>query len=188
MSFFKNLFGRTTPETFWAWFLANSEQLAAVTSGSELRSMRIGAKFRRAFPDLSITVEGVAKEFIIGANGKLDNIEKVEATAATAPEIPGWKVIAFRPRRPELVAGTDIVYFSSSQNGRSLDLIIYIDGLTPENTKELTYIGSFLLEASIGECDLLTKIGNVDFQPLVLADGTQRRLAELAEVVDAWQV
>src|SRR5882724_2507163 len=97
-------------QQFWNWFRDNGERLRSLMySGDEEARDAAVAELRQAgeaaAPNLVLEVARAASpgephSRVVSADGHADRADAVKDFAATAPELPGWKVIAFRPRMP----------------------------------------------------------------------------------------
>ena len=189
------MFKSQSSETrFWEWFQRNANQLKSVRTGREPILAELHGKLKRVHKDLVFEIgtnESGIHEFIVSADGIKSTVPHVEKLVASSPEIPGWRIIQFRPRKhgmEVLIQGRkvseDTIFFNSQQNGEKLDLWLYLDGLNNTNARELMGACFIFLDATVGEYDVMTKIGNIEFLPLIEADGRQRPLKDLASIVD----
>ncbi len=189
------MFARLTPEQkFWTWFTKNLPQLETVQTGREPILAELNTQLKRVHKDLVFEMglgEKGQREFIVSANGIKSTVPHVERLAGSAPPISGWRVIQFRPRKDgvDLVLNDkkfskDSIFYTAQEVNSVLNLWLYIDGLTSANTRE--YMGAcfIFLDTVIGEYDVMTRIGQIEFLPLIEADGRQRPLRELANAVD----
>jgi hypothetical protein len=190
-----DMFARQTPEgRFWSWFAANADEIGTITSGDNPLVEKLSDEVKRVHQDLVFEV-GKAKdgthEIIISADGIKAVIPHVETLVSTAPQIRGWRALAFRPRMEGVQLefngmrlSQESIYFTAEPSGDKLDLILYLDGLTQTNARQLMHACFLMLDAAIGEYDVMTRIDGIDFAPLIEADGKQRPLTELPRVVD----
>ena len=89
---------------FWQWFVQNSASIAKIRTAREPIAMSLGAQLRAI--DKHLTFElgppGPVREFIISADGVREAFPSVVRLVAAARAPKGWKVIAFRQRKPGL--------------------------------------------------------------------------------------
>jgi hypothetical protein len=155
---------------FWNWFVENE----AVYSNMDYNVARIqdfGVKLRTI--DKGICFEfGHATgkegnyELFISAGGRKKNIPIVEAIVLGAPEIEGWDIVAYKqPKSPEyyvvedgLRLSSEDVKFKRFKNGDKYDITLFINGYDKSNPTYWNVI-FHLLDAQIGEYDVMTKIG-----------------------------
>lgn len=182
---------------FWKWVGAHVSELKSVKTGQEPVMNELTEELSKAAPGLT-TELGVGTEpfeFIVSADGRIENFDAVKRLVGNAPAIPGVKVIAFRPRKKidgfEMrmgdlsIAAANVKYVSSKdpKPGR-VTLDLYVDGMTEENRKSVERAGFVLLDSSIGEFDMETKIGGIEFHPAPAPEGA-KALADLAAEIDA---
>ena len=189
------MFNTQSPEAkFWDWFQRHSGELQQVRTGREPVLAELYAKLKRVHKDLVFEIgrnESGANEFIVSADGISETIPHVEKLVASAPEVAGWKVIQFRPRKDGMDLmihnqkfSKDSVFYTSRPDKHKLNLWIYIDGLNPTNKREFIGACFILMDTVIGEYDVMTRIGHIEFLPLIDADGSQQPLRNLALEVD----
>src|SRR5690349_9585027 len=86
---------------FWKWVAANVDGLKAVKTGREPVTEQLSQHLESIAPGLVFEL-GVGREefeLIISADGKKDLFPVVKRLVSAAPQLPGTKVIAFRPRK-----------------------------------------------------------------------------------------
>jgi len=149
-------------------------------------------------PDLVFEFSSVSegrREFIVSAGGIKSAFPEVTALVRAAPALPRWQVIAFRQRQdvPEIRCGDkalnrDEVFFDYVPTGDKIDLLLFIPGLADSSQEALTglkTIGYLLLDTTVGEYDVETKIAGI--RMLDASEFPERRkipLRELPSVVD----
>lgn len=187
----------TTDAAFWDWVRAHTEELKEIRTGQEPIADALSAELQKAAPGLVFEL-GVGTdpfEFIISADGIEGRFADVKRLTAAAGQVPGMKVIAFRPRKH--VAGFEMqlgalklaaadVKFTAAPDERpgKLALVLYVDGFTPATSQAIEKAGYVLLDAAIGEYDMETKIGTIDFKAPPAPEAA-KPLPELPSVVDA---
>ncbi len=189
----------TQQQDFWAWFQANRDFLtqyaantAAVTGavGNRLQNVDRGLTF-----EMGRAPDGVY-EFIVSADGIRDVFPEVRRLVKAAPEIENWRIIAFRPRRPDALelnleyAGIEVsggdLWYSLAAEGGQLALTLFVKSLTRSNHDVMADAGFIMLDQVLGEYDTATKLRFIDFAPLPPdpeAAGL-KPLGDLAEEVD----
>jgi hypothetical protein len=86
---------------FWKWFVAHKDAVATIRHANEPIANELAVELRKVHPRLVFEMGlGTPKELIISASGERDGFPAVKRLVAAAPAIPGWVVIAFRPRKP----------------------------------------------------------------------------------------
>ena len=185
---------------FWSWFAAEEPRLASALAADPEKVMdEIQQHLSAQEPGLIVELQVMPKPgrphgLVISAGGDLKLFPKVKQLVSGAPTLGKFEVITFRPRHdPELelsiggkkVGPSDFTFRETGRQAGKLDLEIAIEGLTPENHDELVRAAFLLLDATVGEYDAETKIGNIDFAPATDAGlAPHRPLAELAPLVD----
>jgi hypothetical protein len=181
---------------FWEWFVKNEADIRAVKTGQEKIMDTLGRRIRAQGPglqfEMSTQKEG-DREFIVSAGGIRDVIPDVEALVREAPPIPGWKVIAFRQRHPGFTLtlgsthfGPEDIWFSATTHSEHVDLDLYIKGYNGNN-KMAMQAAFLMLDATLGEYDVMTKVGQIDFHHLPDDPAAQglKPSNELAAIIDA---
>jgi len=163
---------------FWDWLAANTDRIQ-----SELRQNpqgigeEIGKAFRRDFPELHWEItpsEATAWLFCISADGDREKFPRVQRAVSAAPDIPSWKVQAFRPRGSmdgelqfgDQKLGVDDIWCSAEPSGDGVRLTLWIRGLSPLTDPILSRAALILLDNAIGEYDAVMKISWLSREPL----------------------
>ncbi|MFZ5440586.1 MAG: hypothetical protein ACOZQL_11295 [Myxococcota bacterium] len=186
---------------FWAWVRAHLAELQQVKTGREPVTAELTAQLEKIEPGLVFEL-GVGHEpfeFIISADGSVERFATVKRLVAAAGELPGTKVIAFRPRKDidgfSMTLGTQKLGGSSlwftAQKDQKPGLIavtVYVEGMTGELPEPVRNAAFMLLEAAVGEFDLETKIGAIDIVAAPEKPAPPlRKLKELPAVIDGWK-
>jgi hypothetical protein len=162
---------------FWQWF---EENLHLIGQGDEYAEEMLDAIEERLegyHEGLSFELgrpEGGIRDFIISAEGVRDNIAAVAALVKAAPRLPGWRVIAFRPRVGTTwtiefngqVLAPGMIWYKLDPADEPPSLVLYIEGLTESNEENMTAASFILLDNAIGEFDVMTKLGFIERKPL----------------------
>jgi hypothetical protein len=184
-------------ERFWQWFQSNSARLFDFEADREA-----------VFADLSAALRAVDKglvfefgpperprEFVVSADGILDRFPIVTSLVDAAPQMPDWNIIAFRqPGKSALEItfgdqhlGPDDLWFRASQSEVRTDLELCIRGLTEANHEVLAGAAFILLDNALGEFDVATRVGAIEWRCLPddpAGDGLLP-LSDLSEVLSA---
>lgn len=160
---------------FWKWVGGHVSELRAVKTGEEPVVNELSAELDKAAPGLVFEL-GVGSdpfEFIISADGAKERFDAVKRLAGKAPTIPGLKVIAFRPRKEidgfemhlgELkLAAAEVKYLSGVEKDGKLSIDLYIEGYDATTEDAVKRAGFVLLDSAIGEFDMETRIGGIEF-------------------------
>jgi hypothetical protein len=198
-----------TPEqvAFWLWFHGNGDRVyRAMIEGDDDRE----SASDEAHEQLSRVHQGLVfvfgrphgdddREFVISADGKPELVDAVKSLLAAAPPLPGWRIVGFRPRSPnvgdfalqihdEKITPED-VWFSANEGDGGLALTLHVRGLNDDNRGVRGLGAVLLMDHALGEHDALTMIGSLEDAPLpeAPAEAGLRPLVELPAVVDAFR-
>jgi hypothetical protein len=183
--------------SFWRWFSRNAARIAMAPPREVLASEEVHRELRRVDADLDFDLPGGLvggdRQFVVTAAGKLEAFPAVERLVAAAPPIPGWRILAFQrraPRSDRLVITSrsytldlDRVLYASRPEGDRLAITLYLAGYE-RRTNELPAAALILLERLLGEVDLATQIGTIDFEPAAEAPPEARPLRLLPGEID----
>jgi len=176
----KNLFKKKlTEKEFWTWFEKNSEDYFQLDENNyDILFNKLGLQLSKYHKDLTfefgVEINQGKREFIISADGLVSAFPAVMKLVEEAPSLEKFKVVAFRQRQhdeqeihfEDIVLDTRDVFFKYKKDKEMdcLDIVIYIKGYTEENDQ---FIGAafIMLDSLIGEYDVGTKLGEIDFAP-----------------------
>ena len=165
---------RSKEQAFWKWFEKEEEQLFNFEQDPDRVFSRLGVALANVAPELTFEFgpsrEGV-REFIVSAGGIKAAFPAVEALVAAAPALPRWSFVKFRPRRSPIMelsyggktVDPESVQFSLLTNGRELGLYLFFDGYDEKEKAVWGQIGYLLLDEALGEYDVETKVGLIEF-------------------------
>ncbi|MCX6344784.1 MAG: hypothetical protein NT018_06895 [Armatimonadetes bacterium] len=181
---------------FWDWFGKNTNRLAAVKTCHERVCDELAVQMHKINKHLTFVfgpVKDGRREFIVSADGILSAFPAVKNLVAAAPDIPGWRIIAFR--QPDSISaririddhelGSEDIWFTASPNGDKFDIHLLIKGAT-EDDNALMQLAFIVLDHTLGEYCVETKLGRIGLGPLPddpAASGL-KPLLELADVVN----
>jgi hypothetical protein len=190
---------------FWQWFRANDDRLKAAMYGEDADAREAAsAELREAVntvaPELILEFgqggEGEPDQLVVSADGRPERVDAVKDFVASAPAIPGWEVVAFRPRmeiggeveiviQGERIAPAD-VWFSIEDDGGGLGLKLYVRDLTDKNSKMRGLGATLLAEHAMGERDAVTLLNSLQIEPLPNDPTTEglQPFSELVAVID----
>lgn len=188
---------REAHKAFWQWFLANRDTIYE-RHHEDAYCLEINRQVHRAERVLwEILPEANGQRGIrFSAGGVVHVMDAVLRLAASAPEIPGWRVLTFRPASEDTEFGVDASglfpglpvrrmevpssLFVWRPNGEGIDIAVFVKDVTRENAG--AHLGVFLqlLDRLIGEYSAMTLIKSVGMNPLDAAPPEARPLRELA--------
>lgn len=188
MGILSRLFGGSSEERcrrFWEWFSANHHRLpnpqAEEMSYEELARSSVlaelGNQLHRVDSGLTFEmgpVTGEGRSLCISAEGIRQHFPAVQAVVAAAPAIPGWKIVAFRQpvgtdlqlQMGDTKLGGDDLWFAARPAGDRLDLTLFVRGLTAQNRDALMHGTFLLLDAALGEYQVGTYVGGIEWEAL----------------------
>jgi hypothetical protein len=163
-------------DEFWDWFLAHRSDFDTLkdpnmpfwnAAVAQLKSLDGHLWF-----ELSSNVDGT-REFIITAEGHHEAFPIVEAIAAQAPKVQGWKFIALKPPMGfEFVTNYEGIPFDPNvmwflplkrgSNRHDLGLRIGVPNLSPANKRQAENAVLIILDTALGERVAALDIGYVE--------------------------
>ncbi len=164
---------------FWDWFKNFAQGIKSINKqNADLVLDRVLEELQRVRVGLAIEItngnNSPIKNLIISANGDINKFDYVEEIVKKAPEIEGWKIVAFRQRAKDPDLSIDIpelikfevgkMYFMPLGDRQHLDLIIFVPGIKGKPKEMIAYYGLILIDYLIGEYDSITKVRYYDFQ------------------------
>jgi hypothetical protein len=135
-------------------------------------------------------------EFIVSADGIRAMFPEVVALTTAAPAVSGWRVIAFRPRKKNglrssvsfqgMELSATALWYRSDVQEEKVDLTLCVEGQDSDGAHALLGPIFLLLDANLGEYDVATRIGAIEFEdcPAEPATAGLSPLSELAGEVD----
>jgi hemoglobin-like flavoprotein len=165
---------RTKEQLFWDWFRKEEEALFSFEKDQERVYGALTFALAKVSPELTFEigpdVDGV-REFVISAGGIRAAFPAVETLALVAPSLPRWRIVEFRQRRDPLMplefGGKTVdpssVQFSLLTNGEELGLYLFFDGYEEKEKAVWGQIGYLFLDQALGEYDVETKVGLIEF-------------------------
>jgi hypothetical protein len=189
--------GKADPiEKFWSWFKDNEKRLRKFEEDPDIYLSEILAQSRKVQDGLVIELEPSKNGVIsmtVSADGNRDLFEIVKIVVARSPKVAGWQIFAFRQRvQPEKIKDLKLTVgdhdldpgqmkFFPIVDGDSLDLIIYVKGVTDDNYIKVAYAGLLLLDNILGEYDCVMKVRSFDFHDM---PAKKEELEKLQSLVD----
>jgi hypothetical protein len=184
-----------TPEAkFWNWFSKNSKKLRQLEGMEILDAVSTELyKYDESLCALIGYGEREIFELIISANGRASSVDSVERLCDSAPEIPGWKIIRFRPRFESGSHGiesegvkidTDGIQFVAYHDETKIGVEIYAHWRKPEDGDRTDALTFLMLDHTIGEYEVMCGIGFIEVHPLENAPENARPWNEFAEMFD----
>lgn len=182
---------------FWTWFQQHQNRLRQFESDPGKYLQEIHAQVKKIGDGLTIELEPPQNGVInltFSADGDQNLFPLVRSIVDKAPPIKGWHFIAFRQRidlsqarSMQLKVGTltldpQSMKFFPVITGDTLDIIIYVKGLTQANYADVAYHGLLLLDNLLGEYDCVMKVRSYDFHPMPVKKEELDPLQPLLEI------
>jgi len=184
-------------EDFWNWFSSNQERIYKFENNQEeifdeLQGKLIEIDSNLVFEFSKIRKDGT-REFIVSADGIIASFPAVIKLVEKAPKFKKWEIKAFRQRNKgddlqivyddSLKVAYDDIYFRYKKNLDKLDVELNIRNYRESaSMNNAVYI---LLDGLIGEYDMETKIGGIEWRKL---DETKKdslyKIIQLPKMID----
>lgn len=184
-------------DNFWSWFTQHEEELFNFDPTEEAKRDsifdEISAELAKVHKDLSFEFgpRVPTREFVVSASGLERAFPAVVALVRNAPPLTRWKIIAFRPRRPvNIVEIADKrvdprdVQFTLLDNGKKAGINLFIPCFR-EGDLALKQIGYLMLDETLGEFDVVTRLGLIQMlSPETCTKGDRYVLTKLPKLFD----
>ena len=166
--------GDSKEHVFWHWFVNHEDALFTIDAKQRDILDILAEQLEKVDPDLTFEIgsnAGGQREFVITAGGLKRAFSAVEALAVAAPVLPRWKVTKFRPRRSPMTtihfAGKTIspneVETTLLSNGSEIGVYLFFKEYAEGERKIWGQIAYLLLDEALGEYDVETKVGLIDY-------------------------
>jgi hypothetical protein len=180
-----SLRGFSNPKVeFWKWFVANSDRLLSAPVGPGPEFHELAKRLRKVDPELTFELGGAPdqpRQLVISADGLRSAFQSVEELVDMAPNVPGWRIVRFKPREPTYadlsismngieVGPKQIRYVlleGWDRSGREFQLGVdlFIDGCVSEDQEEFVAAAFILLDGALGEYDVAMRMGRMRVFP-----------------------
>ena len=192
------IFQRDTTKRFWKWFVKNKQKLEQFISTKDRTDYRIfnelSDQIKRVNSDLiaELTMKEDSFVLVISCDGIYAGIEHVQRLAANAPNINNWTIRKFRhPMDPKILnyQGLELeldnlfVDFELDMKREKVDITYYIPNFDDED-KRYKSLGFLFLDLVIGEFNMMTRVGCVDFEEMNRQEPHFIGLVELRTVIE----
>ena len=174
-SLFSSCAKKSPESTFWAWFEKNQDMLFHFERDQEPTFNKLNTAMSKVHPDLTFEFgpdRDGKREFVISADGLKDAFPAVESLYASAPSLPQWTFIKFRPRRSAMtiqmgdvkIEPTD-VEVAVEADGDKAGFTVFVKGYDESRSQQFKHAAFIILDQSIGEYDMETKVGFIEVKP-----------------------
>jgi hypothetical protein len=168
-----NLF-KSKEKKFWDWFQKNEEFILSWKTNQESVFNILNQKLQEVSKGLTFEfgpIVGGKQELVISADGISSLIPSVKSLANEAPRLEKWIITAFRQPiglahslviNNIIVSADDINFSFEGEKDGKIDLIFFVRS---DAKNQDIYVGAIfmMLDSIIGEYNVMTKIGNIDF-------------------------
>lgn len=187
---------KSAESRFWEWFQQNDHRLFDFERNQESLIEEIVRELHRIHRSLSFEISSVQhgkRQFIVSADGKRDAFPAVVKLADASPDLARWEVIKFRPRRSEpciigigdMTISSDTVQFTLEPEEGKIGVTLYIGDKEHFDEQVIGRIGFLLLDYMLGEYDVETLVGSLQFVPQDTPSREKKRfLPELPALFD----
>ena len=192
----------STPEEFWAWFLSPDGQTTVAETASQSQRAqaaisKIGDMLHKVNSDLSWGMVPPSQDnpgrFEVSAGGIRSVIPAVLAVVEAAPQLPNWHVVAFKQPVEDIqliyagqeIDSSTVTCQEVGRNGELIDLNVYVPLPVDAPKKLIGEIGFIVLDHTLGEYVVMTKIGALNFDYTINAPPTVMLVKELAAKLSA---
>jgi hypothetical protein len=184
-------------EKFWQWFARHEAELFDFERDQERIFDELSDELQKVDRDITFEFgrkddpkEGV-REFVVSAGGIRRAFSAVQTLVSAAPTLDHWQVTAFRPRRVPCIVelgekrvDPEDVQFSLLDNGTVVGIYLFIPGFRDDDIS-FKEIGYLLLDSSLGEYDVETRVGLIEMlSPETQTGGDRYPLAQLPTLFD----
>jgi len=167
---------KKSPEAqFWAWFEKNQDMLFHFERDQERTFDKLNAAMSKVHPDLTFEFgpdQDGKREFVISADGLKDAFPAVESLHASAPSLPRWTFIEFRPRRSAMTIQMGDVKLEPKDievaveaDGDKAGFTVFVKGYDESQSQQYKHAAFIMLDQAIGEYDMETKVGFIEVKP-----------------------
>jgi len=161
---------------FWEWFQANEDRLFNFEREQEKVFGELMRELHRIHKSLTFEFSSVQenkRQFVISADGHREAFPAVIKLGDAAPDLPRWQFIKFRPRRSDsctvgignVMISSDEVEFTLEPEARKVSITLFLGDAKYFDERIFGHIAFLLLDHTLGEYDVETFIGRVDFKP-----------------------
>ncbi len=192
MGLFGKLFGgKSGPAEFWTWFVANKARFEGPPQDTP--QQELAKRLKHVDKGLVFVVghrqDRSGYELEISADGMRELIPTVREVVDAAPAIEGWTIHAFRQAHPGLSIemgsrklDAETVFFIAQPAQRGCDVVVFIEGYD-DAPDAMAEIGFILLDSTVGELAVMTKIEGLEFADAARRPPTARPLSQLGPVL-----
>jgi hypothetical protein len=175
-----NIFKKKDPiDEFWNWFVKNRKAFEDLPSHDDdyaQRQLRLISRELQKVSDgllveVSKNAEGL-RDLTITAEGNTQKFPIIQQIVERSPEIPGWKITAFRQPMPvgivlnagDLEYNPVEMFFEAFDDNGELDILIYAKNLAKVEKEKAFHFGMVLMDNFLGEYDTAVSVRRFGFR------------------------
>ena len=170
---FSSASASTLENEFWGWFVENQNEIYLFEKSDDPIFSEFAKRLEIVNPELGFEFSHVKdngkRELTISAGGIVSNIPAVESLYDSAPTLNKWEILKFKQRKANLdgfklgyegqmVEYKDVQYKIFEDDGK-LGVMLFFQNYSKDKTDFFTGIGFLFLDLSLGEYDVMTKMG-----------------------------
>jgi hypothetical protein len=184
----------TAEQQFWKWFQTNDEQLFNFESNQERTFDLLLREMHKVNPDLTFEFgpkQNGRREFIISADGIKTAFQKVEELYASAPSLPHWKFVKFRPRRAPAdisfanisVKASDVKVELKPGNPKA-DITVCFPAYSEPERRNYVALAFLFLDQALGEYDVEMHVDRIEVKNTKKASRESMPIQQLPTAFD----
>ena len=170
------LLGKSKESKFWQWFEKNEDKIFKFENNQDKVFNELSHKLKNIHKNLTFEFGPIInnqKEFVISAGGIKAAFPAVEILYNNTPKLKYFSVTKFRPRKTTIydlsISGTLIKAESvkyllfKDENPNKVGIFLFFSDYQDELKNLFAQIGFLFLDQILGEYDVETKVGILDF-------------------------
>ncbi|MCK4635602.1 MAG: hypothetical protein KAT32_01965 [Candidatus Moranbacteria bacterium] len=171
------LFDSKKEKRFWKYFQKNEEKIYNFEKDQGKIFDELSIELHKIDNNLTFefgSIRNNRRNFVISADGIKSAFISVEKLHKQTPKLKLFNVIKFRPRRKELsnieIANTKIkasevkyILLFKDENPNKVGILLLFKNYKDESRKLFIQVGFLFLDEALGEFNVITKVGGVDF-------------------------
>lgn len=191
-------FKKDKKKEFWKWFVKNKSKFEVFITTKSRTDFSLYHELSRKIKKVNeeiipeLTMEEEKYVLIISCGGISAGIKSVQELAASAPEINNWIVKKFRQPTDKITLNYEGLELEMSDLQVDYDLdmdrekvnIVYKIKGYEESDKRYTSLGFLYLDHILGEFNVMTRVGYIDFEPLRDLEPKLIGLVELRNLIE----
>ncbi|MEM6767089.1 MAG: hypothetical protein AAF655_19280 [Bacteroidota bacterium] len=192
------IFKKDKKQAFWKWFIKHKGEIEGFIRDENRNDFQIYHKLTKRMQQVNadlmpeLTLEGETHVLIISCDGIPAGIPYVQELAASAPEIDNWVIKKFRQpsytKKLEyegfsLTVDDIKVQYELDEEREKVDIIFKMVGYQ-ENDDRFKALGFLFMDHILGEFNVMTRVGYVDFDKAGEKEEGLVDLIELRKVIE----